>query len=91
MSAPYKTTPVFDETSLPLGLQKEHRTKEGVFGLIRVLEGAIALRILEPPSEVQLTPQRPGLVLPAQPHELEVLRGVTFKLRVEFYTEAPST
>jgi tellurite resistance-related uncharacterized protein len=36
-SLPYKTTPVFDENTLPGGLRKDHRTKAGVWGIIRVL------------------------------------------------------
>ena len=41
MLAPYKRTPVFDETTLPDGLRREHRTKAGVWGIIRVLEGRL--------------------------------------------------
>src|SRR3546814_1000811 len=41
MALPYRSTPVFDETSLPAALRGEHRTKAGVWGLIRVLEGKI--------------------------------------------------
>lgn len=28
-SEPYKSTPVFDQDTLPAGLRKEHRTKSG--------------------------------------------------------------
>ena len=43
---PYKSTPVFDENTLPAGLRKEHRTKAGVWGVIRVLEGRLRYRCL---------------------------------------------
>jgi len=43
MTAPYKSTPVFDETTLPAALRREHRTKDGVWGVIRVLEGQVRL------------------------------------------------
>lgn len=45
MSAPepYRSTPVFDENTLPGGLRKEHRTKAGVWGIIRVLEGRLRI------------------------------------------------
>src|SRR3546814_2805171 len=50
MALPYRSTPVFDETSLPAALRGEHRTKAGVWGLIRVLEGKLQLNIIDPPS-----------------------------------------
>ena len=49
--APYKSTPVFDENTLPAGLRREHRTKVGVWGIIRVVEGRVRYRILDPVSE----------------------------------------
>ena len=53
---PYKCTPIFDETTLPAGLRREHRTKAGVWGAIRVLEGRLRYQVLEPNSEVILEP-----------------------------------
>lgn len=85
--APYKSTPVFDENTLPAGLRKEHRTKAGVWGVIRVLEGRLRYRVLDPVSETILDPEHPGLVLPDQPHFVEPL-GV-MKMRVEFYDCPP--
>lgn len=89
MSAPYLTTALFDAETLPAGLKKEHRTKAGVWGLIRVLEGTVRLRVLSPPSELMLTPDIVGLVLPEQPHELDVDPNQPFRLQVEFYRENP--
>jgi tellurite resistance-related uncharacterized protein len=37
----YRCTPVFDENTLPAGLRRAHRTKPGVWGAIRVLEGRL--------------------------------------------------
>lgn len=79
----YRQTPVFDQDSLPAALRREHRTKAGVWGLIHVLEGRLRYRILEPPGEMILTPQNPGVVQPEQPHLAEPL-GVV-RLYVEFY------
>lgn len=45
---PYKRTPIFDETTLPAELRREHRTKAGVWGLIRVLEGRRRVEPLGP-------------------------------------------
>jgi len=90
MSAPepYKSTPVFDENTLPSGLRKEHRTKAGVWGIIRVLEGRLRYHVLDPISETVLDPDRPGLVLPDQPHSVEALGAM--RMQVEFYDRMPS-
>jgi len=49
--APYKRTSVFDENTLPPGLRREHRTKPGVWGIIRVLDGRLRYQVLDPASE----------------------------------------
>ena len=86
--APYRSTRVFDERTLPEALRREHRTKAGTWGLICVLEGELLLRFLAPPSETLLTPERPGIVLPEQPHLVEP-RGVV-RVRIDFYDQLPT-
>lgn len=84
---PYKSTPVFDEDTLPAGLRKEHRTKAGVWGIIRILRGEVRYRVLDPFSETILDPDHPGLVLPDQPHLVEPLGAM--QMKVEFYEQKP--
>lgn len=84
---PYRSTPVFDEATLPAGLRREHRTKSGVWGVIRVLEGRLRYQVLDPASEAILDPTRPGLVLPDQPHLVEPLGAM--RMQVEFYDRHP--
>jgi len=86
MSTPYKSTPVFDETTLPAALRREHRTKDGVWGVIRVLEGEVRL-VVAAGAETILTPDRQGLVLPDQPHHVEALGKM--RMQVDFYDHAP--
>ena len=86
-AAPYKSTPVFDEGSLPASLRREHRTKSGSWGVIRVLEGRLLYQVLDSSPEVILEPNRPGLILPKQPHLVEPLGPV--RLQVEFYDRLP--
>ncbi|GHH25254.1 hypothetical protein GCM10008023_38400 [Sphingomonas glacialis] len=86
-TTPYKSTPVFDETTLPAGLRREHRTKASAWGVIRVLEGRLRYRVLDPSSEVILEPGHPGLILPEQPHFVEPLGPV--RMQVEFYDHLP--
>ncbi len=85
--AAYKRTPVFDENSVPPGLRREHRTKDNVWALIHVLEGRLLYRILSPPGEQVLTPEKPGVVQPGQPHEVTPLGHVRFF--VEFHARQP--
>jgi tellurite resistance-related uncharacterized protein len=89
---PYKRTAVFDENTLPDGLRRAHRTKPGVWGVIRVLEGRLRYCVLDPDSETIVSETilergRPGLVLPDRPHRVEPLGAM--RMNVEFYTELP--
>jgi len=87
MVTPYRSTPVFDETTLPAALRREHRTKAGVWGVIRMLEGQLKLSLADGGGEIILTPERPGLVLPDQPHRVEPLGPM--RMRVDFYDRPP--
>ena len=82
---PYRTTPVFDEHSLPAGLRQDHSTKAGVWGIIRVLEGR--LRLSDPEDSLVLTPDRPGLIHPERKHRVEPIGRM--RMQVEFYDEQP--
>ena len=86
-AVPYKRTSVFDENTLPAGLRREHRTKPGVWGVIRVLDGRLRYQVLDPASEMILEPGHPGLVLPDQPHLVEPLGPV--RMQIEFYNQSP--
>jgi tellurite resistance-related uncharacterized protein len=86
-AVPHKRTSVFDETTLPAGLRREHRTRLGVWGVIRVLDGRLRYQVLDPASEVILEPGRPGLVLPDEPHLVEPLGPM--RMQVEFYYQLP--
>jgi len=87
MTVSYRTTLVFDEKSLPAALQACHTTKAGVWGVVRVFEGRLRLTYLDPPSEVIVDAENPGLLLPEQPHFVTVLGPV--QMRVEFYDQSP--
>jgi len=85
--APYRSTPVFDQDTLPAALRARHSTKAGVWGVIRVIEGSLRLTYLDPPSEIVLAPGCPGLVLPQQPHFVTPVGAMT--MQVDFYDQAP--
>jgi tellurite resistance-related uncharacterized protein len=92
VAEPYRRTPVFDENTLPAGLRRAHRTKPGVWGIIRMLEGRLRYCVLDPASEAItsetiLEPGRPGLVLPDQLHRVEPLGAM--RMQVQFYDKSP--
>ena len=84
---PYRSTPVFDQDTLPTALRQRHDTKAGVWGLIRVIEGELRFTCLDPPSETVLVPGQPGLVQPQQPHFVTPLGAM--KMQVDFYDQPP--
>ena len=82
---PYKSTPVFDEGSLPAALRRDHSTKAGVWGVIRVLEGEL---LYEQAGEARtLTPATPALILPEEKHRVEPLGPM--RMQVDFYHAPP--
>lgn len=83
----YRSTPVFDEVTLPAALRREHRTKPGVWGVVRVLEGKLKLSLIDPPEDLIISPGTPGLLKPDQPHFVEPLGAM--KMQVDFYEEPP--
>jgi tellurite resistance-related uncharacterized protein len=86
MTAPYRHTAIFDELTLPAALRREHRTKAGAWGIIRVLEGE--LRLLFPDGRVELLAQdRPGLIRPEEVHWVEPVGAM--QMQVEFYDREP--
>lgn len=80
---PYRSTPVFDQDTLPAALRVRHDTKAGVWGMIRVIEGQLLLSYLDPPLEIMLDPDRPGPILPGQAHFVTPVGPMT--MRVDFY------
>lgn len=82
--ARYGGTPEFSEGSIPASLLRSHRTKAGTWARIVVLEGRLLYRILEPEvEEIELSPERSGIVEPEIAHEVEARGRVRF--RVEFW------
>ncbi len=85
---PYRSTPEFDEASLPKALQNTHNTKAGVWGMLNILAGTIHF-IDEAAGDV-VHKLKAGDVHPIQPqsdHHLELTGPV--RLRVDFYDYDP--
>jgi tellurite resistance-related uncharacterized protein len=84
---PYRSTPIFDEITLPAALRREHRTKPGVWGVVRVHAGQLKLSFVEPVAARLLGPGEHGLLLPDQPHFVEPVG--TVRMQVDFYDQPP--
>ncbi len=86
MTEPCRTTPVFDQDSLPDALRQDHSTKAGVWGVIRVLEGQLLLADAE--DSTMLASDRPGLIHPERKHRVEPIGRM--RMQVEFYDRQPT-
>ncbi|NCN85393.1 MAG: DUF1971 domain-containing protein [Sphingomonadales bacterium] len=84
---PYGASPIFDEISLPDKLRNEHRTKDGTWGLLRVLEGTVELVFIDPPSQRLVTHDDPAPIPPQSPHFVRLTGPM--RMQVEFYRENP--
>ena len=84
---PYRSTPLFDQDSLPMALRNHHSTKAGVWGLIRVRHGQVRLTYLDPFAETILDVDHPGIVLPQQVHFVTPLGDMA--MQVDFYDQPP--
>lgn len=80
-----RRTPVFDQSTIPPGLRRNHRTAAGVWGVIRVVDGRLLYRTIEPAAERVLDPQHSAVIRPAQMHEVAPLGAVRFF--VEFFAD----
>lgn len=84
--SPYRVTPVFTEETLPAALRREHSTKEGVWGIVRILEGRLRISFVNGAVH-DLDPSHPGSIAPGQLHHVEPLGPM--RMQVEFYDAAP--
>ncbi|KAL7499369.1 hypothetical protein ACHAWT_007384 [Skeletonema menzelii] len=86
----YSTVPkdkFFTIDTIPAGLLKEHSTKEGTWGVIRVHQGKLEYKILEPEQSVHIldaASDNIGIIEPTMQHQT---KGLTDDLKfvVEFY------
>ena len=87
-AGPYRSTPVFDEHTLPAALRSNHSTKAGVWGVIRVITGRLRLTYVAASTEIILDPDHLGMVEPEQLHFVTPLGAMT--MQVEFHNQLPN-
>ena len=86
----YRKIGPFDAESLPAGLLREHRLKEGTWANLAVLEGEIGFVWDDPDSDGTVTVLAAGDRLNVPPlilHHLE-LREETLRLEIEFLSDS---
>lgn len=78
-----RTTPVFDETSVPEGLRRAHRVAAGVWGRLVVAEGSLRFVFEDDPEPRVVAAGAHQVIPPERPHHVEVIAPVRFV--VEFH------
>ncbi|WP_419904835.1 DUF1971 domain-containing protein [Kiloniella sp.] len=80
----YSETSVFNEDTVPEGLQRNHKTKPGVWAKAVVTRGSIDYILEDTPEDVlRVDAGNFALIEPEVPHHVRVTGEVTFQL--EFY------
>lgn len=79
-----RTTEVFDETTVPLGLLRAHRVANGVWGNLVVYTGTVTFVFDEDPDHpITACAGEPVAIPPARQHHLQLDQPTTFA--VEFH------
>jgi tellurite resistance-related uncharacterized protein len=72
-------------TTIPSGLLKEHNTKKGTWGLIRVLKGQLEYKIIETDKSTHvLDKDNHGIIEPTKLHQVKALTD-DLEFVVEFW------
>jgi len=87
ISEPYKSTPVFDERTLPQALQKAHSTKAGAWGLLEIIAGELIYVIEESENRRPMRTGDSQLIEPEQLHHVELVGSM--QMQVHFFREKP--
>ena len=83
---PDRRTDVFDQETIPEQLTTSHVIAKGEWGMIRVLEGEIVLKQLEPPAEDTTIVKRiPGVLEPDRTYAFAPSGPVRFF--IEYFRE----
>ena len=79
----YKQTPTYREDTLPAGLRENHSTRAGVWAVIRVARGALRYTVDAWRVAMDLSKNRPGIVVPEVVHRIDPQGSVRF--HIAFY------
>ena len=80
-----KPNAAFTATTIPSGLTKQHTTKRGTWGIIRVKKGKLEYTIHKPNESVHiLDKEHPGVIEPTMLHQVKALSD-DLEFVVEFW------
>jgi tellurite resistance-related uncharacterized protein len=79
---PVRSSPEWDEHTVPPGLRRAHRLVAGTWGMIRVHKGVLRFSLRsEPAISVELRPASPAQAIPPEmDHDVEPLERVRFSI-----------
>lgn len=81
-----RSTPEFDQETVPAGLLRAHQVADGVWGLLVVEEGAVEFTFEQEAGDSRMVMAGETQAIPPQrPHHIAVQEGARF--RVEFHRE----
>ncbi|CAN1721647.1 conserved protein of unknown function [Hyphomicrobium sp. 1Nfss2.1] len=84
----YKTSPEFTAMTVPQSLLSAHRTKAGVWGLLRVTQGRLRYCIdAVPPKALVIEQGSTAVIDPEALHHVELLDAET-RFLIEFHRRA---
>jgi tellurite resistance-related uncharacterized protein len=75
----YKRTPVFTHETLPPAIMRDHRIKDGVWGVIEVTEGELEYVIGTAEKHI-LRPGQNGVIEPQVPHHVKPIGATSFSI-----------
>ena len=78
-----RTTPRFDEGSVPAGLLRAHRVAPGAWGVLRVLDGEVTFVLEDAGARRTLGAGEEQVIQPDTPHHVEL--GADAAFVVDFY------
>jgi tellurite resistance-related uncharacterized protein len=79
-----RTAGPWDESAVPAGLRRSHRTSEGTWGMVRVLRGRTVLHLdLDPPLDAVLEAGGARAIPPGVTHDVEAAEP--FEMVLEFW------
>ena len=77
----YSETPIYDMSSVPSGLLKDHDLKPGTFGLLSVIEGSVVYFQSQQPTPLRIVgPSQDLAILPQEKHYIRLSEDARFKV-----------
>jgi tellurite resistance-related uncharacterized protein len=80
-----RTTPEFDERSVPSGLLAAHRIAAGVWGRLRVIAGSLDVVFEDDPTPRRVAAGESQVIPPREPHHVALVGEVRFV--IEFHVQ----